>query len=742
MRRIAALVLLVAALATGQGQELPAFRVAGSVVDADGKAVRGALVSLWDALAPARFLAKGKTDAKGGFSIEVAEETARRREHPFGSVIVAVQAEGMAQRRADAQAGADAVRISTVPARPISGVVETADGVPLPAAVVIARDGGVVQKTTSDENGRYVLDQFGAGQAPRIEVVGEGYLLRVRDPARVRMPRVRLVAGRIVDADSDAPIAGAKIQDGARVAAVTDAEGRYVLPVPDAVKDVEPARYRVHAQGYESAWIEHAPAGSADSLTRVAGVEPLRGRVVDGKGASVSGARVSIGRDFVAWTDALGGFSFDTLPRGMVDLEAAKPGFLPARVRLEAGVVADRITLQLAAGERYDGRVMRAGKPAMGVRVAALDGDREAAVAFTDAKGRYELRGVPPAARRILASEPGRRSAFANAKAGLTLDLEEQMRLAGRLRSDTGDPLAEVPLACAGREATTNREGRFDFGNLPVRAYVVEAAPANHEPVRAELWPGDARDLVATSRFGDLSLRFEVVAGGNARATVRLARRDPPRVRRSANGSEVSFGGLAAGRYEYVVQAEGHLDRTGAVDLRSDRVLRVELERGGTLRLDATPGAKVIVQTLSGRPAPIVVMVLAKGKKSVHGFGPGEYRFIARAPGELIVVRNVRLGPKAPPLDLDLRGGKESVLTVTVRDRTGDPVVGAKLTLESAAGFVSPQRWTTDESGKARLDRLFAGSVTLTALKGERRAGKRIDVAPGKELDLELVLGG
>ena len=149
-------------------------------------------------------------------------------------------------------------------------------------------------------------------------------------------------------------------------------------------------------------------------------------------------------------------------------------------------------------------------------------------------------------------------------------------------------------------------------------------------------------------------------------------------------------------------------------------------------------GAKVIVQTLSGKPAPIVTMALADGTKTLRGFGPGKYRFIARAKGELIVIRAVELGPNAPPRDLDLRGGPASELVVTVTDGA-DPVVGARVTIEQD-GFVSPRPARTDENGKATLTRLFLGPVTVRAKKGDAEGVASVDVKPGARLAAAVTL--
>jgi len=726
MNRIMVVFLLLISAGLGQdGGEANAFLVAGKVTGAGDQSLD---VALWDALAPGRFLAKGKTDGTGGFSLGIPQSTAERREHPFGAVVVVVKGAGFAERRVRAAAGSMTVAVALRVARKFSGLVESASGKPLPAAVVYGRKDGVIEKTTTDENGRFVLVQF--DQAPAIEVVGEGCRVRVRDPARTTMPAVRMVAGVLTDVVGK-PLAGARIRDGARTVAVTDDAGGYKVAVAAAGAGVVAARYRVFLKGYEAAWLGDP----------VHAVEPLAVRVVVGdKNKPVKNARVSIGADFVQWTDEFGTVRFDTLPRGMVVLRAEAPGLLPAEVRVEAGIAADRMTLRLIEGAEFEGKVLKDGKPVLGARVTA-----GSATAFSGSDGIFLLRGVPDGAVAY-AIAPGARSKLTRPRDGMTLVLWSKMELSGRLMSDTGAPLGGVEIECSTPDrdepliATSAANGTFSFGKLPIRHYMLLAAPENHVALATSMIPGDPAVLTAKSRLGHRELHIRAVVESGAETTIEIRRLDAPMLRRLHKGSSASFQGLPGGRYEVRIRAELHLDDTFVVDLDKSRYnsIRRTLKRGGTLDLVTNPGAKVIVQTLSGKPAPIIVMELSTGKKSVRGFGPGKYRFIARAKGELIVVRNLELGPNAPPKTLDLRGGKAATLTVKVDDGA-DPVVGAVITIESN-GFVSPRPARTDENGVATIKRLFDGRITVRVKKGESEISREVDVEPGTGMSLELTV--
>ncbi|MHC4960469.1 MAG: carboxypeptidase-like regulatory domain-containing protein, partial [Planctomycetota bacterium] len=706
MKRLALLVFACFAAAQSEDDgEASAFFVAGKVEGADGKRIE---IALWDALAPARFLAKGEADGAGSFKLGVAQSTAGRREHPFGPVLVVVKGKGLAQRRVEAAAGSDKVEVRTALSKPVEGVVLDAAGHPLPAAVVHAERAGIVEKTTTDEAGRYAFVQFDG--RPRITIVGVGFTYRPADPARVTMPAVTMREGKLVT-NEGGPLVGARIRDGARDIAVTDDAGGYVVPVVAPGAGIRPARYTVYCEGFETAPLSDQPVRAA---------EPLAGRVVDGEGKSVADARVSIragGADLVAWTNELGVFAFPALPIGMVELAAAKTGCLPASVRVEAGRAADRVTLHLERGAEVAGTVKFKDAVVAGVRVVA-----GTAVAYTDDAGAFRLRGLTKGAA-VSASTVGLRSRPAPPRDGMTLELHDKLPISGRLASDSGEPLEGVVVECAAQgqdtpmTSTTDARGLFDFGSLPIRHYFLLAVPDKHAALAASVVPGDPLRLTARSRFGEKTLRVRLDVDAGAASTVSIRRKEQPRVRRTARGPNAFFRGLMEGVYEVVAEAELHRPARFDLELDRSRTVKKSLERGGTLHITASPGAKVIVQTLHGKPAPIVTMALANGTKTLRGFGPGKYRFIARAKGELIVLGTVELGPNAPPEKLDLRGGPAAELVVTVNDGA-DPVVGARVTIEKD-GFVSPRPARTDEKGQAGFDRLFLGTVTVRAKKGE-----------------------
>lgn len=134
---------------------------------------------------------------------------------------------------------------------------------------------------------------------------------------------------RVLDDSNGSPIAGATITferaSGAE-AVQTAADGRARVPsvlgrVPDAV---------VSAKGYASRRLVDATAADAEHVVRLAPGRRITGRVVDGRGAPASGARVtadaheSDAETLSARTDEHGAFELRDLPRCVVQLRASR----------------------------------------------------------------------------------------------------------------------------------------------------------------------------------------------------------------------------------------------------------------------------------------------------------------------------------------------------------------------------------------------------------------------------------
>ncbi len=744
MRSLLVLALLAPVIAAQEEEDPIELTAAGVVLGARGEPLSGVRVEAWDALEPSRFLSERASGADGRFLLALRRSDLSRREHPFGPVRLAALGPGLATAALEVHAGTRDVRLVPGPAKELRGTVKDTWENPVPGAIVRGSAGGVVEETTAGEDGAFVLRRFGAGRVDLLAYRDHvGLMARgVAEGGDVHLvlPRAVLVTSRVVALGTGEGIAGARVFWRDRVVAVSDASGAFTVPVnPEAPF---PEFFAV-ATGYLVGPVHKGRAALAKA-------EAMRGRVADSAGRDVAGAVVTLAGDvtFVANTDDGGLFVHEAVPRGLVRLAARAPGFLETAVRLDAGAAGDEVTLSLSRGAAVAGRAVREGAPVTGARVSALDaGGAEVAFGYTDPQGRFLLGGVPLAAARLAAADASGASlgvplgAIEEGGRGgpYLLDVKDHLPLAGTLRSDAGFSLAGVRVRCGGREATTDGEGRFSFDRLPARPQRIEAAPDRHFPVAADVRPGSPLDLVATSRFGEAKLEVEVT--GAALFTVELAARADPPVTRQATASPAVFDGLAPGSYDVRVVAPGCLEFSQVVELGAGgaRVIAA-LSRGGALRLVTSRGASVAIFAVRGKAPPVVALKLAEGTQTLSDFGPGLYRFVSRAEGELVVVKEIELGPTTPPKDLDLRGGKESTLVVEVRDPTGAPVPGAEITLATEGGFSRKVGGKTDATGQLKIDRLFEGRMYVRASLGDIFGESALDVSPGSALSVSVAL--
>jgi len=742
--RSVVLVLSLAAAAAAEDDPV-SFAVGGRVEDVDGQPVAGLAVRVWDALAAQRFLGQGATGPKGRFLVALREGQLARRDHPWGPLRLVVAGPGVADRRVEVAPGSRDLVVRVQPAVPRRIRVVDHEGRPLPALVVRGRvgDGGWWEETTTTEDGSFELRRLPAGPLT-LQVVGDGFAFeREWTDGDVSVPGRTPVRGLVTGPKGPVEFAEVVTRTslGARVAAVTDAKGRFEVPAIGGRLDAV-----VRAEGYVLAPLPE------DGHVELRPAPALEGRVVAGEERPVAACAVALRHDLLgeqtAWTDDRGRFSFAAVPPGMATLVVEQAGFVPVRTRVEADRSAD-VVLSLSRGATVAARVVRNGRAVAAARVQV--GSRRA---WTDAKGRALLRGVAPGQREAFAARDGMRSRVRTVPAregepvALALELREALDLRGTLLADTGAPLEGVAVVCtrdgAERRALTDPRGAFAFPDLPVGAWRLRAAPEGHHAVERRVEPGRAVRLVARSRLGRARLRVttSIAQGRRGDIAVMIRRREAPHVRREAAGAVAEFVTLPAGAYELTVRAEGHLEHHRIVEVEDGDAftkVRVEPERGGTLRLVATPGATVVVQRLRGRVPPLRSLRLPKGEQELSGFGPGRYRFLARAPGELLAVKAVDVGPRTPPTTVELKGGKEASLAVNVENAVGEPVSDAALRLVGPTGFRMPGGMT-DTDGEARVTRLMRGRVEVFAEIGNRTGAAVVEVRPGAQLELTIVV--
>lgn len=492
--------------------ELPAGgALAGSVTDAaDGAPVSGAEVEVRD---PAGGVgARVLTDAGGRYHVSGL---------PPGTVHVRVLPVEHAPAEADVTgvtAGATAAwSVAVQPGAVISGVVSAPGGGAVAGAAVLASpgDGSAGRSTRSGADGSYEIRGLAAGTY-RLTALADGYGAGVLDGVavaaggRAAADLVLTIAGdlsgRVLDAATDTPIAGAEIAVSGAVSGapiLTDAEGQFAvgsLPAGDVALTVT-------AEGY-------LPLAQVVTIGGKAGVDlrldrpwAVEGRVLDGVGPG-AGLEVALyhaaGASAATTTSADGAYAFTDLQGGQWRLIVSTPG--------GEILVNDVFTLTPAektAWKEYvlspglvTGRVLDAyGAPLAGAEVRMARDGAVVAETYSGGAGAFEFRAMTGGVYDISVTHRefgfARRSGVA-VVAGAVTDLGDWSPSGAEVRvlvTDGTTPLAGASVELAwlsglgGERVMTPADaaGRAAFAGLPDGNYRLSASATNRARVAQDV---------------------------------------------------------------------------------------------------------------------------------------------------------------------------------------------------------------------------------------------------------------
>jgi protocatechuate 3,4-dioxygenase beta subunit len=325
-----------------------------------------------------------------------------------------------------------------------------------------------------------------------------------------------VLVGRVVEADTHAPVAGAAIEIESddmflfvdighvappdRAAAYSGEDGRF------RVEKLEPGRYKpfARAPGWFGQARESVLLGvgqtSSEVLIEVHPARAVEGRVVIAPSqepctrGNVSLTERMRKRQAGARLGADGAARFEGLLPGSYEVHvecedhAAEPSYPPVVV---ADADMEGLTWTVRDGLMIRGRVVdRAGKPATGsVRARLIESDFRSfdgsAYEKTEADGSFTLRGLRPGKYRVVAyaqeradAEPIEVELREGPVPELTLVIDDGGSLEGTLADEDGRPLAETDIMTFGpqyEQATTRPDGVFRFKGLKPGDYRLEA---------------------------------------------------------------------------------------------------------------------------------------------------------------------------------------------------------------------------------------------------------------------------
>ena len=279
----------------------------GTTVDADGASVPGARLSVirrpwreWSSMVPGA--AHIETDGPTTLSAQDGTFTLRLR--PRERVALRIECDGFTAVMVEGCQAGERIQVELDRGAALTLHVQEADGSPAAGVPVRIADAGGIGQLNATRSGLTDAQGDAHFRGLRAGLVGvtitrhdrataPGIGVAIPESGNVErtyvLPVSRTLRGVVVDADTDAPIAGARIGEGWVQGrhVVTDASGHYELP------GWEPGEYvdvSIYASGYVWQLAKH-PRGDELDVRLVRG-DWATGRVLDDQGTPIAGARV------------------------------------------------------------------------------------------------------------------------------------------------------------------------------------------------------------------------------------------------------------------------------------------------------------------------------------------------------------------------------------------------------------------------------------------------------------------
>lgn len=487
----------------------------------------------------------------------------------------------------------------------------------------------ILRDTRADGEGRFEMRGLPAGtaqvsaSAPAF-VPLEGVEVELPRPAatgelRLVLERGALLQGRVTTAAGE-PVAAVRVGVSGASAATND-DGLYWLEGAELGRQEVIFLHPTHGRMAKPFAIQ--PGVNVLDLTFEPGVE-VAGRVVDDTGRPVPGARVELTPEYrfdprryrdVAGED--GRFRLSPVVAGRYRLKAGADGFAeterPATLVIEEAV--SNLEIALDRGALLSGNIL--GLPAEDlaqVEVEARGDNGTTVAAWTDGRGRYEVRSLAPGDWTVTARlwddqrQAKTRVAIRRSDREVTRDLEFEKRLALTVQVlYDEEPLPDARVSVRGQRITAERiamtdyEGRVRFEDLAPETYRIGLRHARNMIVH--------NDQVDLQQDRDLVIRLQGATVGGL--VVSAADGEPIQNAmlslRPVEGPEylVTAGTKSDGRFVvHRVQPNRYrLQANAAGFLQAEQ--EIQVAAGQTLddleiRLQRAQGARVRVRLASG----------------------------------------------------------------------------------------------------------------------------------------------
>jgi protocatechuate 3,4-dioxygenase beta subunit len=631
----------------------------------------------------------------------------------------------------------------------VPGSVRRADGEPVAGVAIAAfsaRRWGPAMRIDppgSGELARSAADgSFSLFLAPgsyRVRAQGEGFAPTERKLAleirSERIERLDLVVdpgasawGTILTEDGR-PLAGTTVRIAATLGADLLGPPRDYAPVHESVAG-EDGVFRfshlaaraydlsAHAPGFAVTAVPGIEVSTAEeheigTITLVEGAV-IEGRVTDGDGAPIAGARVSV-----------------RLPAALVP-----PGIDAVRT---GGVLGSRPTGQLWAVAGMDGSFVVDSLPP------------QQPVDLHVSRVGFLVRSLPGVVPPL--DEP----------LSIVLDVDPAAAVSGQVVDGAREPLSDVRIMAwkgngvGGREAvaTSDEDGAFRFDALPPGRYRLETQSRSHGTGN-----GPTIDVASGDAIDDVEIVLDARPHAVVEGVVHAAG-DPVAGARLQAAGAAPVVSDAAGRFrlEGVVPGERPLVASTPDGRRS--MVRVELEVGlNRVDVELPEGVELTGRVVDTYGQPVTGARVRLGSSPWGGGStttdeagsfrlenvePGVYRLTAEAEEHGAATLDEVQVASAPVDGLDLRLLPMGSISGRVLGVELDELARLRVVAGSASEGVQWRTAVVDYQGRYRIERLAPGAWLVQAtLEGDgRRAERRVEVEAGRkaQLDLELEAG-
>lgn len=686
----------------------------------------------------------------------------------------------------------DEVRIVVARQVSIEGTV-TDGGKPVTAAVVGVRGdaiGGTVEVKT-DTRGAFVVPNLPEGsyqvfayqgalaaRAMRVVRLGAGPF----PPIELRLEAAAIVVGRVIDrAEGTGVVAAVELRPVG-----DDQAPRYARSGDDGVFRIEGVPNGrwiadAFAPGYLSPGGVELEAGRGVPELSLEPGGVIEGRVLDGEGRPVAGASVRALTSDANPTEISALVDSDRLRRYSGRTAAPvqssptpfdnDPQFV---ARGELGVLLGPIppipppgAVAARPASIVDPRVLGmslAGEP----EPLPVDPAR-ASIWTTGSDGRYRIRGLARGKLTALAVAAG----FAEARSrevsiapgqhitGIDIVLSAGTYIVGKVSDLRGAPIAGAQISARPEvglplDALSDADGMYRVGPLAGRLELVATAYGYVEAKRVvDVAPSkgsvageqreditlEAADAILAGTLDDAAgaavggAHIEVIGGAGQGRSVVVA----------ADGT-FSLDMLPRGRLRVRITHPAYPpEEVDATASSTGERVRLRLPLGGQIEgalLDGASGSPLPGMTIDARGpggATAETSTDDRGQWKLGPLRPGAWKLTVKQPGYLAASQDVDVKASAAPgvssvRDVRIELQRGALLGGTVRDRRGQRVGGARITVRRADGSGIAVDADADAQGEFRIHDCPTGELVISAMKGDATGSTSATVRPGDEI--------